>query len=79
MLLIVIPLIWLAVATFVLLLCRAAADADSVLLASTEPASPRTTLNAGSVQPRTRTTWRRPQAGSVSRGGQHPSRIRVRS
>ena len=79
MLLIVIPLIWLAVATFVLLLCRAAADADSVLLASTEPAGPRAVLSARSHQPRARTTWRRPQTGSASRGEQHPSRNRVSS
>ena len=46
MLLILIPVIWLAVAAFVVLLCRAVADADSVLLASAEPEriSPHTAL-----------------------------------
>ena len=77
MFLIVIALIWLAVATFVLLVCRAAAEADSVLFASTESAGSRATHDARKVQTRSRTTWRRPQAGSVSRGGQHPRRTRV--
>jgi hypothetical protein len=79
MLLIVIPLIWLAVATFVLLLCRAAADADSVLLASTEPAGRRTTLSAKTLHPGARTTWQRPQAAQASQVAQHSSRTRVRA
>ena len=78
MLLIVIPFVWLAVATFVLLLCRAAADADSVLLASTEPAGPRMMLSAKTVHPRAGTTWR-PQARPASRGAQHSGPSRVRS
>ncbi|MGO9321435.1 MAG: hypothetical protein ACLQBY_11630 [Solirubrobacteraceae bacterium] len=44
MLLILIPVIWLAAAAFVALLCRAAADADSAPVASAERAAPHTAL-----------------------------------
>jgi hypothetical protein len=41
MLFILIPLIWLAIATFVVILCRGAASADAMLLTSVEQARAR--------------------------------------
>jgi hypothetical protein len=78
MLLILIPAVWLSVAMFVVLLCRAAADADSVLLASTERASSHTALGVSDTalgvsgsQRRAARTWRRvdarERAGAASR------------
>jgi hypothetical protein len=71
MLLILIPAVWLSIAMFVVLLCRAAADADSVLLASTERASSHTGLGVSGSQLRAARTWRRVDArertGTASR------------
>lgn len=68
MLLLLIPVIWLAIAAFAVLLCRGAADADAVLFAGAEcvpqrsfPAAP-----AGS-QVRTRAGWRRADAHTGTR------------
>jgi hypothetical protein len=71
MLLILIPAVWLSIAMFVVLLCRAAADADSVLLASTERAGSHTALGASGSQRGVARTWRRvdarERAGAASR------------
>jgi hypothetical protein len=82
MLLILIPAVWLSVAMFVVLLCRAAADADSVLLASTERASSHTALGVSGSQRRATRTWRRvdarERAGAASRAAAgRPSRTPV--
>lgn len=69
MLLIVIPLIWLAVATFVVLLCRAAADGDAALLAGGEHATAGTSHGMATPSAGTRTTWRRPAVRSATRPG----------
>jgi hypothetical protein len=62
MLLFAVPLIWLAIATFVVLLCRAAADGDAALLVGVKRA-PASTVG------RTRTTWRRPSVRATSHAG----------
>jgi hypothetical protein len=67
MLLFAIPLIWLAIATFVVILCRAAADGDAALLSGAQHASAGTTHGLGSG--RTHTTWRRPAARHAARAG----------
>ncbi len=74
MLLFAVPLIWLAVATFVVLLCRAAADGDAALLASTRRASAGTADGIGSFSGRTRTTWRRAAVRSAAHAGNGPRR-----
>jgi hypothetical protein len=74
MLLFVVPLIWLAIATFVVLLCRAAADGDAALLTGAQRASARTTHGLGSGSGRTHTAWRRPAARSSARVGDGPRR-----
>lgn len=84
MLLILIPAVWLSVAMFVVLLCRAAADADSVLLASTERASSHTGFGVSGPQRRAARTWRRvdarERAGAASRAAAgRPGRTRVGS
>ncbi len=43
MLFILIPVIWLALAVFVVILCRGAASADAILLASVEQVGPQVT------------------------------------
>jgi hypothetical protein len=63
MLLILIPVVWLSVAMFVVLLCRAAADGDSVLLASTERrTSSHTALEIAGSRLSGAHTWRRVDA-----------------
>jgi hypothetical protein len=69
MLLFAVPLIWLAVATFVVLLCRAAADGDAALLMSAKRASAGTTDGIGSSSGRIRTTWRRTGMRSAVHAG----------
>jgi hypothetical protein len=70
MLLFAVPLIWLAVATFVVLLCRAAADGDAALLMSAKRASAGTTTDGiGSSSGRIRTTWRRTGMRSAVHAG----------
>jgi hypothetical protein len=62
MLLILIPVIWLAIAAFVVLLCRGAAAADAVI-ASAERVASRTALAGPVGSPvHTRTTRRRVDA-----------------
>jgi hypothetical protein len=84
MLLMLIPAVWLSIAMFVVLLCRAAADADSVLLASTERASAHTGLGVSGSQPRATRAWRRvdarERAGAASRAAAgRPRQTRVGS
>jgi hypothetical protein len=65
MILILISAVWLTVALFIVLLCRAAADADSVLLASTERVGSLrgAAVNVGvRVHLRGQRTWRRAPA-----------------
>jgi hypothetical protein len=68
MLLALIPVIWLAIAGFVVALCRGAADADAVLHASSEHA-----LAQGqfAIVPdphaHPRASWRRPEAAAPTR------------
>jgi hypothetical protein len=64
MLFILIPIIWLAIAAFVVILCRGAASADATLLASVEQVGPRVTRGM-SDDPHSgarRRTWRAPGA-----------------
>jgi hypothetical protein len=74
MLLFAVPLIWLAVATFVVLLCRAAADGDAALLANAGRASAGTADGIGRFSGRTHTTWRRPAVRAAARTGTGPRR-----
>jgi hypothetical protein len=67
MLLFAVPLIWLAIATFVVLLCRAAADGDAALLTGAKRGSAGTANGLGSG--RTHTAWRRPAARHAARAG----------
>jgi hypothetical protein len=69
MLLFAVPLIWLAIATFVVLLCRAAADGDATLLAGAKRASAGTADGIGTFAGRTRSTWRRPSVRATSHAG----------
>jgi hypothetical protein len=69
MLLLTVSLIWLAIGTFVVLLCRAAADGDAALLAGAKRASAGASHGAGSGSGRTHTTWRRSTARSAARAG----------
>ncbi len=64
---ILIPIGWLAIAAFTVLLCRGAAEADAVLIADAENVSPRTALRATvhSQLPAQR-VWRRPGARPAS-------------
>lgn len=80
MLLILIPLGWLAISAFAVILCRGAADADAVLLATAEDVSPRTAPRPAMHQrlPANH-AWRRPgtpaSRGSALRGrGTHVGR-----
>ena len=59
MLFILIPVIWLAIAAFVVVLCRGAANADAVLVASAEQMGPQITRRM-SADPHNgaRHTWR---------------------
>ncbi len=76
MLLLTVPLIWLAIATFVVLLCRAAADGDAALLIGSKRATTRTTH--GPSVGRTHTTWRRSSAHSAARTGDGSRRLAAR-
>jgi hypothetical protein len=75
MLLILIPLGWLAMVAFAVILCRGAANADAVLLAQPNDVSPRIALHT-TVHQRVPAhyAWRRPGVPSsltsaVRRGG----------
>jgi hypothetical protein len=74
MLLFAVPLIWLTIATFVVLLCRAAADGDAALLAGAERGSAGTSDRIGGFSGRTRTAWRRPAARSAAHAGNRARR-----
>ncbi len=69
MLLIAIPvlLLWLAVSMFVVLLCRAAADADAVALAgATERGGAHELPRASATHRRSAYTWRRPRTHALT-------------
>ncbi len=72
MLLILIPIAWLAIAAFVVILCRGAAAADAVLLATADSAgvqmAPHATTRSHAGADR---VWRRP-------GAQRASAMRLR-
>jgi hypothetical protein len=75
MLLMLIPLGWLAIAAFAVILCRSAADADAVLLAQANNGSPRTAQHTTMHQRVPgHYAWRRPgvpssRASAVRRRG----------
>jgi hypothetical protein len=69
MLLFAVPLVWLAVATFVVLLCRAAAHGDAAVLADTKRASAGTAHGTRHLSGRTRTSWRPSPLRSAARAG----------
>lgn len=68
MLLALIPTIWLAIAGFVVILCRSAAEGDAVLHASSEHAMAQAPF-ADVSDPRAhpRGSWRRPDVPGLSR------------
>jgi len=69
MLLFAVPLIWLAIATFVVLLCRAATDGDAAMLAGAKRAPAGAAHGSGTFSGRTHTAWRRPAVRSAARAG----------
>ncbi len=68
MLIFAVPLIWLAIAMFVVVLCRAAADGDAALIAGGERGTGMS-HGIGSPSATTRRTWRRPAVRSAARPG----------
>jgi hypothetical protein len=67
MLLLLIPVIWLAVAASVVMLCRGAAAADATLVASAESAGAQSAQRQPSRSPLpTHHVWRRPGAHAAS-------------
>jgi len=78
MLLIVVPILWLATAAFVVLLCRAAADADAVQVARAGRVGPRTAAGATSIaRDHARRTWRRPAGRAATRAAERAGGARV--
>lgn len=68
MLLALIPTVWLAIAGFVAILCRGAAEADAVLHSSSEHAMAQAAFAAApDPQGHPRASWRRPDAPALSR------------
>jgi hypothetical protein len=79
MLLALIPAIWLAIAGFVAILCRGAAEADAVLHASSEYGKTHAPF-AVMADPHAHSsaTWRRPDAPTPSRLAKRKSASQVR-
>jgi hypothetical protein len=68
MLLILIPIAWLAIAAFVAILCRGAATADAVLLATADSAGAQIAPHSAACSHApARRVWRRPGAHPASR------------
>jgi hypothetical protein len=79
MLLALIPTIWLAIAGFVAILCRGAAEADAVLHSSSEHAKAHAPFAVmADPHARPRATWRRPDAPAPSRRAARKSASQAR-
>jgi hypothetical protein len=78
MLFALIPVIWLAIAAFAVLLCRGAANADAALIASAEqPCGPRVTRGNLSAHGYANRVWRAPTRSRAPSASSHARRTRV--